>query len=286
MKKRLLAAFMVMTMTAMTVVGCGSDSSSEETSGSTSAESTSEETEDESADAGREVVIVTAGTGEPYSLLTDDGSWTGIDADVWAAIEERTGWDIEVKQAAFDAMWGELDTGRADLVANCTAVKEERTEKYLATIPYYGDAQCIIVNSDSEDQTVEDLSGKTIGCTNGQAAQTIIEDLGTEFGFEVKLYEDSTVGMNDLKLDRLDAYANTTTNVNEFMHNNEDADFRFFDENLMANNVAYFLSKTDEGEELCEELNGLIQEMLDDGTLAEITEKWMYADMTQLIQED
>ena len=89
MKKRLLAAFMVMSMTAMTVVGCGSDSSSEETSGSTSAESTSEETEDESADAGREVVIVTAGTGEPYSLLTDDGSWTGIDADVWAAIEER-----------------------------------------------------------------------------------------------------------------------------------------------------------------------------------------------------
>ena len=49
--------------------------------------------------------------------------------------------------------------------------------------------------------------------------------------------------------------------------------------------MAYFLSKTDEGEELKEELNKVIQEMLDDGTIAGITEKWMFADMTQLIQK-
>ena len=34
-----------------------------------------------------------------------------------------------------------------------------------------------------------------------------------------------------------------------------------------------------------EELDKVIQEMLDDGTIAKITEKWMFADMTQLIQE-
>ena len=106
-----------------------------------------------------------------------------------------------------------------------------------------------------------------------------------EKGFEVKLYEDSAVGMNDLKLGRIAAYANTTTNVNAFTHNNEDANFRFFDENLMANNVAYFLPKTERGDKLTEELNDVIQEMLDDGTVAKITEKWMYSDMTKLIQK-
>lgn len=65
-------------------------------------------------------------------------------------------------------MWGELDTGRADVVANCLAVKEERTDKYNATIPYYGDSQCIIVNDDSDYKTSDDLKGKTVGCTNGQ----------------------------------------------------------------------------------------------------------------------
>lgn len=288
MKRRLLAVLLAAAM-AMTAAGCGNSSSEEsgkEDSGTD--EKGSEGSSDEGTDTGysdRKVTLVTAGTGEPYTLLADDGTWTGIDAEMWAEIEKRTGWEVEVKQAAFDAMWGELDTARADVVANCTAVKPERVEKYNATIPYYGDAQCVIVNNSSSYKTVQDLKGKVVGCTNGQAAQTIIEDLGAEIGFEVKLYEDSAVGMNDLMLERIDAYANTTTNVNAFSHNNEGADFRFFEENLMANNVAYFLTKTDEGAALRDELNKVLQEMLDDGTIAKITEKWMYADMTQLIQE-
>ena len=279
MKKRVLAALLVSAMVVATVVGCGSKSSSDDSSKKETTEASDKKDSDET------VTVVTAGTGEPYSLLADDGTWTGIDAEMWDEIEKRTGWKVELKQAAFDALWGELDTERADVAANCFAVKAERTDKYNATIPYYGDAQCIIVNDDSSYKTVDDLKGQVVGCTNGQAAQTIIEDLAKEKGFEVKLYEDSAVGMNDLKLGRIAAYANTTTNVNAFTHNNEDANFRFFDENLMANNVAYFLPKTERGDKLTEELNDVIQEMLDDGTVAKITDKWMYSDMTKLIQK-
>lgn len=278
MKKRVLAALLVTVMAVATAAGCGSSSKSDNSDKKTEE---TDKTEDK-----EKVVVVTSGTGEPYSLLSDDGkNWTGIDAEMWAEIEKRTGWEVEVKQAAFDALWGELDTERADVAANCFAVKKERADKYNATIPYYGDAQCVIVNEDSSYKTLEDLKGKTIGCTNGQAAQTIIEDAAKEIGFEVKLYEDSAVGMNDLVLGRIDAYANTTTNVNAFTHNHDEAKFRFFDENLMANNVAYFLPKTDRGEKLTEELNKVLQDMLDDGTVAKITEKWMFADMTKLIQK-
>lgn len=278
MKKRVLAALLVTVMAVATAAGCGSSSKSDNSDKKTEA---TDKTEDK-----EKVVVVTAGTGEPYSLLSDDGkTWTGIDSEMWAEIERRTGWEVEVKQAAFDALWGELDTERADVAANCFAVKKERTDKYNATIPYYGDAQCVIVNEDSSYKTLEDLKGKTVGCTNGQAAQTIIEDAAKEIGFEVKLYEDSAVGMNDLVLGRIDAYANTTTNVNAFTHNHDEAKFRFFDKNLTANNVAYFLPKTDRGEKLTEELNKVLQDMLDDGTVAKITEKWMFADMTKLIQK-
>ena len=278
MKKRVLAALLVTVMAVATAAGCGSSSKSDNSDQKTEA---TDKTEDK-----EKVVVVTAGTGEPYSLLSDDGkTWTGIDSEMWAEIEKRTGWEVEVKQAAFDALWGELDTERADVAANCFAVKKERTDKYNATIPYYGDAQCVIVNEDSDYKTLEDLKGKTVGCTNGQAAQTIIEDAAKEIGFEVKLYEDSAVGMNDLVLGRIDAYANTTTNVNAFTHNHDEAKFRFFDKNLTANNVAYFLPKTDRGEKLTEELNKVLQDMLDDGTVAKITEKWMFADMTKLIQK-
>ena len=171
MKKRVLAALLVSAMVVATVVGCGSKSSSDDSSKKETTEASDKKDSDET------VTVVTAGTGEPYSLLADDGTWTGIDAEMWDEIEKRTGWKVELKQAAFDALWGELDTERADVAANCFAVKAERTDNYNATIPYYGDAQCIIVNDDSSYKTVDDLKGQVVGCTNGQAAQTIIEDL-------------------------------------------------------------------------------------------------------------
>ena len=165
MKKRVLAALLVTMMTVGTVAGCGSNAKSDDSDKKASSESKS----DDKKDSGKKVTVVTSGTGEPYSLISDDGKWTGIDAEMWDEIEKRTGWEVEVKQASFDAMWGELDTGRADVVANCLAVKEERTDKYNATIPYYGDSQCIIVNDDSDYKTSDDLKGKTFGIENNKS---------------------------------------------------------------------------------------------------------------------
>lgn len=148
MKRRLIAALLVTAMAVTAAVGCGNSGSDDSGKEETKTEANEPgDSSDEDADAGsdtgysdRKVTLVTSGTGEPYTLLADDGTWTGIDAEMWDEIEKRTGWEVEVKQAAFDAMWGELDTARADVVANCTAVKPERVEKYNATIPYYGDA--------------------------------------------------------------------------------------------------------------------------------------------------
>lgn len=274
MKKRVLAALLAVSVVGALFVGCGKEAEKK-----TDAKA-------EKKEAIEEITLVTAGSGEPYSLLSSDGKWTGIDADMWAEIEKRTGWKVEVKQAAFDAIWGELDTQRADVCANCWAVKPERTEKYYDTIPYYGDAQCVIVPEKNKDiKSFDDLKGKKVGVTNGQAAQTIVEEMSEKIGFEVVLYEDSAVGMKDTTLGRVDAYANTTTNVLNYMHYNESEKFNFLDENLMANNVAYFLPKTEKGEKIRDELNKVIQEMLDDGTVAKITEKWMFDDMTKLIQK-
>ena len=69
-------------------------------------------------DSDETVTVVTAGTGEPYSLLADDGTWTGIDAEMWDEIEKRTGWKVELNRQLLTHS-GELDTERADVAANC-----------------------------------------------------------------------------------------------------------------------------------------------------------------------
>ena len=139
--------------------------------------------------------------------------------------------------------------------------------------------------ADNEDiQTFDDLKGKRVGITSGQASQTIIDEMSQEIGFEVVTYEQSNIGCQELTLGRIDAMASAVTVFNNYMEAN-DAEVRMLDEKLTANNVAYFFPKTDEGKALCEEVDAVLQEMLDDETIAKITEKWLFADMTKLITE-
>ena len=57
-------------MTVGTVAGCGSSSKSDDSDKKT----TSDAKSDDKKDSGKKVTVVTSGTGEPYSLLSDDGN--------------------------------------------------------------------------------------------------------------------------------------------------------------------------------------------------------------------
>ena len=273
--KRLIALLMAATM-MVSLAACSSEEGSgdKDTAGG------------ENEDGTRTVVVGTNGSGEPYSLVADDGTWTGVEAELWAEVGERTGWEIEVKQVGDAAsLFGELDTGRVDVAANCFAITEARLENYLASQPIYGDAQVVIVQPDSEYETLEDLRGCTMGVTAGQAAQSTVEKLAPEYDWEVITYEESTAGFQDCSLGRVDAYANTVTNI-EKAERAQGLEFRQLDEKLFGNNVGWWFPDTEEGKELRDELNGVLQEMQDDGTIREIVTKWFYEDLTQLISND
>lgn len=240
---------------------------------------------DENAGGARTITVGTIGTGEPYSMLDDDGNWTGVEAELWKEVEDRLGWTIEVRQVGDTAsLFGELDSGRADVAANCYAITEARLEKYIVSDPLYADAQVIIVQPDSEYQTFEDLRGCTIGVTAGQASQSTIEAMAPDYDWEVITYQDSSAGFQDCALGRIDSYANTITNI-EKAERAQGLEFRQLDELLFGNNVGWFFADTEEGAEIRNELNGVIKELHDDGTLSKICEKWFYEDLTQIISD-
>ena len=273
MKKRVLAALLVTMMTVGTVAGCGSNAKSDDSDKKVSSESKS----DDKKDSGKKVTVVTSGTGEPYSLISDDGKWTGIDAEMWDEIEKRTGWEVEVKQASFDAMWGELDTGRADVVANCLAVKEERTDKYNATIPYYGDSQCIIVNDDSDYKTSDDLKGKT---TANSIGSTYME-LGEDYGATVKGVDDLTKCMDLVKSGGVDATINAATSINDYLQTTKDSSFKIVDQSKESTPYAIPMVKGDDNTSLKKAVNKALKELKEDGTLSKISIKYFGEDLTK-----
>ena len=294
-KKTLTAAAMVLAMACMSA--CGSSESAETTAAETTQaeaaaaaeETTAAEAEAEDTEAAgetRTVIVGTSGTGEPYSMVAEDGTWTGMEAEFWAEIQERTGWNIEMKQVSdMASLFGELGTGRVDVAANCFAITESRLETYLASDPIYADAQVVIVQPDSPYQTLEDLRGCTIGVTSGQAAQNTVEGLAPQYDWEVITYEDSNPGFQDCALGRIDSYANTVTNINK-AEAAQGLEFRMLDEKLFGNNVGWWFADTEEGKELRDDVNVVLAEMMEDGTASEIVTKWLGEDMTQLVSDE
>lgn len=281
------SALVVAGMAALT--GCGETSSTTESekAASTTESSASTEAASTSSDqkaATRTVKVATTGSGEPYSLVDADGKWTGMEADLWAEVESRLGWTVEMSAVGdTSSVFGELTAGRADVAANCYAITEARLETYIACDPIYGDAQVVIVQPDSSYKTLEDLRGCKMGVTSGQAAQNTIEELAPTYDWEVVTYEESNAGFQDCALGRVDAYANTVTNI-EKAESAQGLEFRMLDEKLFGNNVSWFLMP--EQSELRDELNKVIADMLEDGTLSELTTKWFLEDMTAYISDE
>ena len=269
MRKRIVLFFGIVCVAVISITGCKGKTNNIATSSN--------------AVPVRTVVVVTGGGGLPYSLLEDGKEWTGIDGEMWAEIERRTGWNVEVKRASFDSMFGELASFRADVAANCFAIKAERSENYYPSIPYYGDAQCLAVKGDNTKiNTFDDLAGKRVGVSSGQASETILEDMSGKYDFQLVVYESLFTGYADVDLGRLDVMGGPVTGVNQYM-NTSGQTLRIMDEKLLANNVGYYFQKTEAGKVLCEEVNSVIQGMLDDGTCSKIVKKYLYEDMTVYI---
>jgi len=270
--KKLMTLTGFLTLVMIVLVACGSNG--EESSGETGG------SEGES----RTVDVATTGGGPPYSLIDDEGNWSGTEADLWSEIAERTGWEINVQRVSGNAIFGQLDTGRSDVAANNYALTEERAENYIYTDPLYADANTIATKSwNDEINTIDDLAGQTVGVMAGQAADIPLTELSEELGFELIRYESTGDAFQQLEIDRVDAVGGPRSLLNEYIER-RGVDFKILDENLTATPIVYFLPDTEEHAQIRDELNVVIEEMLADGTIAEITEEWLYTDMTQNLE--
>lgn len=314
MKLKKIAALVMTAAMAVSMMACGgsqstatteskaesaAESVAEESKAESAAESAAESVAEESAaeateeaaaiegiTPGRTVKVGTAGNNEPYSLVASDGTWTGIESELWDEIVKRTGWTMELVHIPdMAALFGELGTGRIDVAANCWAITEARLETYLASDPIYADAQVIVVKADSEANSFDDLKGKRIGVTAGQAAQNTIEEMAPDYDWEVVTYEDTNAGLQDCSLGRVDCYAHTVTTIRK-AEMSQGLSFKILEPQLFGNNVGWFFQDNDEGKALRDEMNIVLAEMQADGTVSKIVSKWFNEDATKLISDD
>jgi len=275
MTTRLLSTLAVSAVAALTLAACGGgDESSPE--GAAEGESASglslEEVQEEGV-----LTVGTEGTYRPFSFHEDGaGELTGFDVEIATAVGEELGVEVEFEETQWDAMFAGLDSARFDVIANQVSITDEREESYQFSDPYTVSNGVIVTLTENEDITsFEDLDG----ATTAQSLTSNWNELATESGADVEAVEGWAQSITLLEQGRVDATINDKLTYLDYQETEGNENIKIAAETEDQSQSA--LTFRQGSDSLVEAVNEAMATLAEDGTLAEISEKYFGADVTE-----
>lgn len=225
-----------------------------------------------------EIVFGTEGAWSPWTYHDENDQLVGFDIEVAQKVAEKLGVKATFVEGEWDGLLAGVDGGRYDSMANGVEITEERAQKYDFSDPYCYIRTAIIVKSDDDSiNSFEDLNGKTTANTISSTYATLAESYGAK-----------TTGVDDLNQTielllngRVDATLNAEVTYFDYLKEHPDANIKIAALTNDASQVAFPVRKGDETATLREALNQAINELREDGTIAEISEKYFGTDLSQ-----
>jgi len=207
----------------------------------------------------------------PFEYLNQDtGEYEGFDIDMWSAIAEELGLEYELQPMDFNGLIPALQSGSIDAAIAGMTIKEERKEKVDFSVPYYDAGLLVLVRADEDEiQSVDDLNGKVVATKTGTTSYDYAEAIE---GIE-KVIPFPNIDGAYMELDNqgADAVVFDSPNVMYYANNKGKGKVKPVGDILDAQQYGIAFPK---GGDLVEDVNGVLQEMFEDGRYAEIYEKW------------
>ena len=225
----------------------------------------------------------------PYVYNEDGtGDLTGFEVEVAREIGARLGVDVEFQTAdGWDPVLAGLDASRYDVVICGVNPDPDRQEKYACSIAYAENPYCLVVNGDNTDITsFEDLEGKLCINSPASAAGRIAQRYGA-----TTADGDLTAAMEQLNTGRADGHINNVAAVEEYMESRPEVKVKIAaiyepaEENRYEIESSVMCRKEDQS--LCDGISEVLQEMIDDGFLYDLTVEYFgqsVADSTSIYQ--
>ena len=262
--------------TADTAVSADAASTADTAASSTAADAT--ENELEKVKAAGKLVIGVEGTYPPFTYHDDNGELTGLDIELGKAVAEKLGVEAEFQEAAWDSLLIGIDTERFDTVINSVSITDERAEKYDFSDPYYYEARRVVVRADDDSiKSEEDLNGKKIATNTTNAFIPWYE----EHGAEVVGIDTSGEAIDLLLSGRVDFVGTSVPVLNSYLDEHPDAADKVKEAFVIPNSEDVIAIPVRKGEtEFLDAINTALAELREEGTLKEISEKYLGGDYT------
>ncbi len=224
------------------------------------------------------IIVAMEGTWAPWTYHDEDDNLVGYDVEVAQNIAEKLGVEVEFIEGAWDGLLAGLDAGRYDIMVNGVGVTEERAEKYNFSTPYAYNKTAVIVRGDYDEiSSMEDLKGK-------RTANTIT----STYASQAEAYGATVTGVDDLNQTielllskRIDATLNAEVVFNDYKKEHPDSNIKIATYSDQVEEIAIPIRKGDDTVTLLEAVNDALDEMANDGTLTELSEKYFGIDISK-----
>lgn len=256
--KKFLAVLLAALMICVSFVACSSEKKSDDTNTDTDTQET--------------LTMVTNAEFPPYEYKEGD-KVVGIDADVAQAIADKLGMKLEIVDTKFDAIIPGVQSGKYDMGMAGMTVTPEREQSVAFSDSYATGIQSIIVKQGSDIKSVDDLSEKTkIGVQLGTTGDIYAKD---DFGDEaVQEFDKGADAVQALLAGKIDCVIIDNEPAKSFVASNEGLEIL----NTSYAEEEYAICFNKDNTELQTKVNGALKELIADGTLQEIVNKYIKAE--------
>ena len=248
---RVVSVLLLVAMSAMLVVGCGSKKS-----GMTVEEG--------------KLIMGTNAAFPPYEYYEGD-TIVGIDAEIAQAIADELGLELVIEDMEFDGIIGAVTAGKVDMGLAGMTVTEDRLENVNFSDTYAHASQVVIVTNDSEIATVDDLANKTVGVQLGTTGDIYAEDIE---GVTLERYNKGFEAVQSLLTGKIDAVIIDEQPAKAFVSQNEG--IKILEEKFTDEDYAAAIAK--DNTELVEAVNKALASLKSSGKLDEIFAKYITED--------
>ena len=212
----------------------------------------------------------------PYEFYDDEtGEIVGIDAEVAAAICEKLGYELVIEDMDFSAIIPAVATGKVDFGMAGMTVTEERLQSVDFTSTYATGIQAIIVKEGSPITCVDDLfvegANHKIGVQQGTTGDIYCSGDIEEAGLgTLERYNNGNEAILALASGKIDCVIIDNQPAIKFVEANEG--LVILETSYAVEDYAIALAKDSA---LTEKINAALEELIADGTVAAIIEKYI-----------
>lgn len=207
----------------------------------------------------------------PYEFYGGDDI-VGIDPEIAAAIADKLGMELVIEDMEFTSLLVALTTDKIDIAMAGMTVTEKRLETVNFSASYARGIQAIIVRDGSDITGPDDLDGKKIGVQLSTTGDIYASD---DYGEDnVERYDKGAAAILALKQGLVDCVIIDIAPAQAFVAANEG--LKVLDTEYTLENYAIAIKK--ENTELLQNINAALAELIADGTVQSIIDKYITSD--------